>query len=204
VRRAVAELPVPEASRTLDRLYAEGVLEEAGRLLRAAEVDPVAGATCHARLLDAQTLLDDVEDALKLPALMERVRNLREVVARKVAAGGTDADRADLAAADTTAAQALANRDRAVLRRQADVLLEIGARVLRRSGKLEVLVFEDLRRTLAKSKNEEVRRLIARGRTAITHKDPAELATVNTLLRKKLPRGREASTASWYSTVDDG
>ncbi|HEY3603441.1 MAG TPA: hypothetical protein VGL04_02120, partial [Sporichthyaceae bacterium] len=70
--------------------------------------------------------------------------------------------------------------------------------------KLEVLVFEDLRRTLAKSKNEEVRRLIARGRTAITHKDPAELATVNTLLRKKLPREREASTASWYSTVDDG
>src|SRR5258705_12802316 len=90
VRKKVAELPVPEATRTLDRLYAEGVLEEAGRLLRAAEVDPVAGSTCHARLLDAQTLLDDVEDALKLPALMERVRNLREVVARKIAAGGTE------------------------------------------------------------------------------------------------------------------
>jgi molecular chaperone DnaK len=204
VRRAVAELPVPEATRTLDRLYAEGVLEEAGRLLRAAEVDPVAGSTCHARLLDAETLLDDVEDALKLPALMERVRNLREVVSRKVTAGGTDADRADLAAADAAAARALANRDRAVLRRQADVLLEIGARLLRRSGKLEALVFEDLRRTLAKSKNADVQRLIARGRTAISHKDPAELATVNTMLRKQLPRGPQASTGSWFSTVDDG
>ncbi|HEY2830853.1 MAG TPA: hypothetical protein VGJ14_00400, partial [Sporichthyaceae bacterium] len=115
-----------------------------------------------------------------------------------------DADRADLAAADAAAARALANRDRAVLRRQAEVLLEIGARLLRRSGKLEALVFEDLRRTLAKSKDADVQRLIARGRTAISHKDPAELATVNTMLRKQLPRGPQASTGSWFSTVDDG
>jgi molecular chaperone DnaK len=203
VRRRVAELPVPEATRSLDRLHAEAVLEEAGRLLRAAEVDPVAGATCQSRLLDAETLLDDVEDALALPALMERVRNLREVVARKVTARGSESDKADLAAADAVAAQALANRDRAVLKRQADVLLEIGARVLRRTGKLEALVFEDLRRVLARSKSEEVQRLIARGRTAISHKDPAELATVNALLRKRLPRDRPTTNPAWFSTVED-
>ncbi|MGQ0842647.1 MAG: Hsp70 family protein [Sporichthyaceae bacterium] len=206
VRRAVADLPVPEATRTLDRLHAEAVLEEAGRLLRAAEVDPVAGANCHARLLDAETLLDDVEDALQLPALMERVRKLREVVARKVEAGGNDADKADLAAADAVAAAALANRDRAVLRRQADVLMELGARLLRRSGKMEALVFEDLRRVLAKSKNEEVQRLIARGRTAISHKDPSDLAHVNAELRKRLPKGARpgAAAAAAFSTVDEG
>ncbi|MGQ0466767.1 MAG: Hsp70 family protein [Sporichthyaceae bacterium] len=205
VRRAVAELPVPEATRTLDRLHAEAILEEAGRLLRAAEVDPVAGANCHARLLDAETLLDDVEDALQLPSLMERVRKLREVVARKVEAGGTEEDRDDLAAADAVAAQALANRDRAVLRRQADVLMEIGARLLRRSGKMEAIVFEDLRRILAKSKNDEVKRLIARGRTALSHRDPAELAVVNAELRKRLPRGRPGTGAqAAFSTVDEG
>ncbi len=205
VRRAVADLPVPEATRTLDRLHAEAVLEEAGRLLRAAEVDPVAGANCHARLLDAETMLDDVEDALQLPALMERVRKLREVVARKVEVGGTDDDKDDLAAADAVAATALANRDRAVLRRQADVLMEIGARLLRRTGKMEALVFEDLRRVLAKSKNDEVKRLIARGRTAVSHRDPAELAVVNAELRKRLPKGRPGTQApAAFSTVDEG
>jgi hypothetical protein len=55
---------------------------------------------------------------------------------------------------------------------------------------------------LARSKNEEVQRLIARGKTAISHKDPAELATVNALLRKRLPKDRPTSTSQWFSTVD--
>jgi hypothetical protein len=90
-----------------------------------------------------------------------------------------------------------------VLKRQADVLLEIGARVLRRTGKLEALVFEDLRRVLARNKSEEVQRLIARGRTAISHKDPAELTAVNALLRKRLPRDRPTTNPAWFSTVED-
>jgi molecular chaperone DnaK len=201
VRKQVAELPVPEATATLDRLYAEGVLEEAGRLLRAAETDPDAASTCHARLLDAQTMLDDVEDALRLPALMEKVRGLLEVVARKVEANGSIEDKQDLAAVNAAASAALLARDRAVLRRQAGVLLEIGARVLRRTGKFESLIFEDLRRTLAKSKEKKVHTLIARGVTAISHKDPAELAVVNAELRKYLPK--DQSTPQWFSTVRD-
>ena len=84
--------------------------------------------------------------------------------------------------------------------------MEIGARMLRRSGKMEALIFEDLRRALAKSKNEEVQRLIARGRTAVSHRDPSELAVVNAQLRKRLPKGRPPGTPAApgaFSTVDE-
>ncbi len=203
LRGQVAELPVPEASTTLDRLYAEGVLEEAGRLLRAAETDPDAASTCYSRLLDGHSMLDDVEDALRLPALMEKVRGLMEVVARKVAANGTAEDRDDLGAAHAAASAALLVRDRAVLRRQSEVLLEIGARVLRRTGKLEALIFEDMRRTLKGSKNKKVHTLIARGVTAVGHRDPAELAVVNAELRKLMPKDQGGGAGEWYSTVRD-
>jgi len=152
------------------------------------------------RLLDAETLLDDVETPSSCPALMERVRQPargggpasrhRGHRGRPVRPGGprTPPPRRPW---PIGTARCCADRPTCCWR--------IGARVLRRTGKLEVLVFEDLRRTLAKSKNEEVRRLdsLAVARRS-RHKDPGELATVNTLLRKKLPKGREASTASWF------
>jgi molecular chaperone DnaK len=206
LRTRVADLPVGEAVAALDRLYAEGVLEEAGRLLRAAEADPDAAWTCHSRLLDGQTILDDVESSLELPALMERVRKLRENVARKLQQSSTPADLADFQTADAAAEAALRARDKAVLRRQADALMEIGLRALRRTGRIEALIFDDLRRRIGripeKAKDPGILKLIARGRTDVDHRDHEDLAKVNAELRSHLPADAQGQP-DWFSTVDE-
>ncbi|MGH3428459.1 MAG: hypothetical protein ACRDQZ_12980, partial [Mycobacteriales bacterium] len=110
--RERAGVRAPEAVELLDWFHSDGVLDELRRLVALA--DPDAARTCQVRLRDAQTALDEVEEALKLPELIDEAEGLLESVRPLVDQWGDSADRQDLQAAQTAIDAAVKARDRTV------------------------------------------------------------------------------------------
>lgn len=184
-------LQAPEAIVLLDRFQSEGVLDELRKLVASAEVDPDAAPMCQARLRDAQTALDEVEEALKLPEHIDEARGLLDSVGSIVEELGEPEDRRDLQAAREAIDVAVKSRDRTVLQRQIEVVREIGIRLLRRSGQLDAVIFGAREERLASNPDPQVQQLLSEGRDAVAAGDAGRLVTVNAQL-DQLVSGDEA------------
>lgn len=195
----------PEAVELLDRFHSDGVLDEIQRLVTTAQVDPDAAPTCQARLRDAQTALDEVEEALKLPENINDAEALLESVRPMVEEWGDPADRQDLQAAEVAIDAAVKARDRTVLQRQIEVVHAIGIRLLRQSGQLDAVIFGAREKRLADNPNPQVQQLLAEGRDAVAAGDGGRLGAVNAQLDQFVPDDEAISDAiDVMSTVRAG
>lgn len=203
--RERAGVRAPEAVELLDRFHSGGVLDEIRRLVTAAQVDPDAAPTCQVRLRDAQTALDQIEEALKLPQLIDEAEGLLESVRPLVEQWGDSSDRRDLQAAETAINAAVKSRDRIVLQRQIQVVHEIGIRLLRQSGQLDAVIFGVREERLADDPNPRVQQLLAEGRDAVAAGDGRRLGAVNAQLDQFVPDDEAISEAiDVMSTVRAG
>lgn len=203
--RERAGVRAPEAVELLDRFHSDGVLDEIRRLVTTAEVDPDAAPTCQARLRDAQTALDEVEEALKLPQCIAEAEGLLEAVRPMVEQAGDSADRRDLRAAEAAIDAAVKAGDRTVLQRQIEVVNNIGIRLLRQSGQLDAVIFGAREKRLADDPNPQVQQLLAEGRDAVAAGDGGRLGAVNAQLDQFVPDDEAISDAlDVMSTVRAG
>ncbi|MQM25537.1 Hsp70 family protein [Glycomyces albidus] len=205
LRERASEVDAPEARALLDRFDSQDTLSEVDRLLRQAEIDPDATATCLVRLREAQTVLDGVEEHLELPQIIEEAKESLSMAKEIVQQAGQAEHRADLRRAEAELDAAVEERDQALIRRQTDELRTIAVRVLDESGRLPVVVFASLEHDLADHPSPQVQRLLAEGRRSINDGTVHQLAAVNAKLRSHLPdEGSGLDLEGQASTVRGG
>ncbi|NUQ87504.1 MAG: Hsp70 family protein [Glycomyces artemisiae] len=187
LREDVSDTDAPEARNLLHRFESQDALTEIDRLLRQAEVDPDATATCQVRLRDAHTVLDEVEEHLELPRAVDDAEATRKAVREIVKEAGQAEHRTDLRRAEAELDAAIAERDLVLIRRQAEELRHLAVRLLDETGRLPVVVFSSLEHELADHPSREVQRHLAEGRRRLNDGDVHHLAAVNAKLRPYLP-----------------
>jgi molecular chaperone DnaK len=187
LRERASDVNAPEARALLHRFDAQDSLAEVDRLLRQAEVDPDATATCQVRLRDAHTVLDEVEEHLELPQAVEEAQATLKAVKEIVGQAGQADHRAELRRGEAELNAAIEERDLVLVRRQADELRSLAVRLLDESGRLPVVVFSSLEHELADHPSREVQRHLAEGRRRLNDGEVHHLAAVNAKLRQFLP-----------------
>jgi molecular chaperone DnaK len=194
LRGQAEQMRATEASARLDRVDSDGVLDEIDRLLRQAEADQDAVATCQARLLDADTALDEVDELLELPKVVEEGRTVQSIAQEVVEHAGAGSHAADLRRAEADLEDAIAEGNRTVIERRTDAVRVIAARVLQESGELPLVRFSGLESELDGDPRHEVQSLLADGRMAVASGDLARLDRINSRLARFIDLGGAASS----------
>jgi molecular chaperone DnaK len=201
LRSQADQMRATEASARLDRVDSDGVFEEIDRLLRQAEADQDAVATCQARLLDADTALDEADELLELPKVVEEGRAAQGIAKEVVEHAGGGSHAADLRRAEADLEQAIADGNRTVIERRTDEVRAIAIRVLQDSGELPLVRFHGLESELDGDPRREVQSLLADGRQAVARGDLAQLDRINSRLYRFLDQGGGTSP---YGTGNQG
>jgi molecular chaperone DnaK len=196
------QIRATEALARLDRLDADGVLEEIDRLLRQSEADPDATATCQARLLDADSALDEVDELLELPKVVEEGREAQGIANEVVAEAGNGRYTDELRRAEAELEDAIADGNRTVIERRTNEVRSIAIRVFEDSGQLPLIRFAALESELDGDPRREVQRLLGDGRSAVAAGDLNRLTGVNARLDRFV--NRSGGGSSTPSILGDG
>jgi molecular chaperone DnaK len=178
-----------DAARRLAKIEAEDTLTTAGEQVRAAKVDAGAAATAEERLRGLQSELDEVEDAARLPALVQELETALADAAMLVDRMGDAGDRQELAALRSRAREAIEARDSAAVTVQIKRAYTLLMELERRSPDWPVKVFEMLREMLEPSGRADA--LIREGMRAIAAGDHHGLEAVNQRMVRLLPKDEQ-------------
>ncbi|MEJ2885446.1 Hsp70 family protein [Actinomycetospora aeridis] len=185
---------VPGAARRLDAL--DGELRDARDQIRDARADPGSALAGDLRVREVQAELDEVEDAVRAPAILrdldEGIENVADLVAQR---GGED-DRRDLDDIRRRADRARAENDLAAAEALLERVRRLTVRLLQAGPEWEVTLFSllrDMRDDL--EPRGQADRLIAEGERAIAAGDQQGLASVNARLRRLIPPDTPDPTA---------
>ncbi|PUB26826.1 molecular chaperone DnaK [Promicromonospora sp. AC04] len=189
LRGQADQMGATEASARLDRLDSDGVFDEIDRQLRQAEADQDAVATCQARLLGADTALDEVDELLALPKVVEEGRAAQSIAQEVVEHAGGGSHAADLRRAQADLEDAIADGNRTVIERRTDEVRAIAIRVLQDSGELPLVRFSGLESELDGDPRREVQSLLADGRMAVAAGDLSRLDRINAKLYRFVGQG---------------
>lgn len=188
VRRQAIELDDPPALAVLARIDAEQIVEDIDTMVDAARVDPDAATTCGKRLLDLKAAVDEVEDALEWPRLVQLARDIVPQVRDVVAHRGNGDHQRSLAAGEAAVQEAIAAHDPDLLEQRVEELRMLALRVLDESGDLPYLAFDELRVLVTEMRDpNEASQIVAAGRRAAESGDVGTLRQVNDQLRDMLP-----------------
>ncbi|WP_460888720.1 Hsp70 family protein [Promicromonospora xylanilytica] len=188
LRGQADRITATEALARLDRMDADGIIEEIDRLLRQSETDPDAVATCQARFLDADSTLDEVDELLELPRVVEEGREAQGVAREVVQDAGGGRYATDLRRAEAELDEAIADGNRTVIERRTAEVRGIAIRVFQDSGQLPLIRFAGLESELDGDPRREVQQLLADGRAAVAVGDLNRLTGVNNRLGRFLGR----------------
>ncbi|MFC6529684.1 Hsp70 family protein [Nonomuraea rubra] len=178
-----------DASRRLAKIESEGTVTTAREQVQAARVDGGAAATAEERLRELGAELDDVEDAVKLPALVEELEGLLAETERLVNAVGDTADRQELAGLRQRSREAIQAQDSAAVRAQIDRAYLLLMELERRGPDWPVKLFQALRDALEPA--GQAGALIREGMQAIADGDQRALEGVNQRLIRMLPKNEQ-------------
>lgn len=188
VRRRAAEFGDPRATKVLERIDAERIVPTLDTEVDAARADTGAAIAGGRRLLDLRAAIDEAEDELEWPQLVQEARDLLPVVREIVRDRGKASDQSILVSAEEAVDDAIAAHDADLLRQRIAELRRLTMRVLDESGDLVYMAFEELC-TLQPEMTDrrEAEQLVITGRRAAGRKDVDALRQVNTALADLLP-----------------
>ncbi|MFV2177179.1 Hsp70 family protein [Actinomadura sp. LOL_016] len=188
VRRRVDEFGDARAAAVLDRIDAERTVADLDAEVDAAAVDPDAAAAGSRRLLDLRAAVDEAEDELEWPQLVQEAREAVPVLREIVRERGRPGDQPMLDAAEEAVQEAITAHDADLLRQRVDELRLLAMRVLDESGDLAFIAFNELETLQPEMRDrEEAGRLVATGRRAAESGDVDTLRQVNAALGEMLP-----------------
>ncbi|MFC0037401.1 Hsp70 family protein [Actinomadura rayongensis] len=203
VRRQADEYRDERAREVLARIDAENIVADIDAMVDAARVDPDAATTCGKRLLDLKAAIDEAEDELEWPRLVQEVREITEAVRQVVRNSGGPNHARMLASAEEAVEAAITAHDADLLRQRAEEMRQLALRVMDETGELALLAFDELQ-SLTGEMNDphEARQLVETGRRAAANRDIATLRHVNAMLSRQLPTPPPAPDP--FSTVRRG
>ncbi|MFC8798483.1 Hsp70 family protein [Promicromonospora sp. NPDC057138] len=191
------QIRATEALARLDRLGSDGIMEEIDRLLQQSEADQDAIATCQARLLDADSALDETDALLELPRVVQEGREAQTMAHEIVQDAGGRQYALDLRKADAELEEAIADGNRTVIERRTNEVRSIAMRVFQDNGQLPLVRFASLEGELDGDPRPEVQRHLADGRAAVAVGDLNRLDGISTRLGRFVDRtGGSATTPS--------
>jgi molecular chaperone DnaK len=188
----------------LDRIEAEGTVEDLSRFLRHdARADPDAAAEAANRLLDLRAAIDQAEDALELPGLTREAKELAAAVRQVADAKGDPGDRDAVGECERSLRGAIEAGDADLIRQRVSELRQLGLRVLYKAGEWEPVLFQALvQKAGAMSDRTLAASLISRGNDALRSGQLNELSNINRQLAGLLPGPRPEPDP--FSTVRRG
>jgi molecular chaperone DnaK len=177
-----------EARQRLEKLEQEDTLRSAHEQVRAAGVDPGAAATGEERVRDLQAGLDEIEEAAKLPSLIDDLQNALADCAEEVGESGLPADRRELTDIQNRAKKAIADRDATTIAALQERATDLYFDVRRRSPTWDAEIFQALRRMRDQMQpTSTADTLLWEGEQAIASGSYGQLPGVNQRLRRLLP-----------------
>jgi molecular chaperone DnaK len=192
LRRKADTVVAPAARGRLAEIDADRAIDEIDKLVARAQVDPDAVASCEARLLDLNAALDEVEEALKVPELLEEIQDQRKSVDTLLTSHGDQRDREELQECEREIERARRDNDGTALRRQDEVLATMRNRLLRKAGVWQEVRFRYLRSVASTMTSPaKAKQLVDEGELALARKDDATLASVNNQLATLVPPGTD-------------
>ncbi len=189
LRAEAAAIRSPEAQGRLAKLDEEGTVTTAREQVDAATVDLGAAAAAEDRGRDLHVELDEIEDAVALPDLVQQLTKELENADALVRRSGTAADRQELSVVQRRGQDAIQARDAGAVREQLDKATDLIFAVRRRSPDWPVQLFYALEDELRDS--VEAKPLIREGKRAIAASDSPALDAVNQRLIRLLPRAEQ-------------
>ncbi|MEU6853054.1 Hsp70 family protein [Actinacidiphila alni] len=193
-----------EADRTtalLDEFDQGGGLGGIDRELESAPATPDGPAVVQELLRKAETALDEAEDALELPQLVQSADGVRTWVREVVEEHGDAGTGRELAVVERELDEAIASGDPTLVTHRTEVVRNLGLRVLDASGQLPVLRFMSLKETFATSNEPRVLRLLTDGEDALAAHDIDRLRSVVIDLGRLVPSDAIAPDGSLTTTV---
>ncbi|CAG7646821.1 Hsp70 family protein [Actinacidiphila bryophytorum] len=189
------------ATELLDGFDQDGGIGGIDRELESAGVDPDGAAVVQERLRQAETALDEAEEALKLPQLVRAAGDVRSWVRDAVDEHGDAAARGELAEAERQLDAAIETGDPTLVEHATDAVRGVGLRVLDSADQLPVLRFASLKETFSGSTEPRVVRLLQEGAAALAADDISRLRSVVIDLGRLVPFSGSRSDTPADTTV---
>ncbi|MGV9384551.1 Hsp70 family protein [Nonomuraea sp. NPDC003707] len=188
LRTEAGDLGDARAETLLARIDAEGTAKDLDRLVDAARADPNAATECGKRLLDLQVAIDEVEEMVEWPKLVQEAKDTMAGVRDIVLSMGDMNDQRTLTTLESAMREAINAHDADLLRRRVDDLYGLAAEVLERTDELPRIRFDHLRSLLPDMRDRrEAAQLIDTGRKAMERGDMRTVRDVNRELESMLP-----------------
>jgi molecular chaperone DnaK len=189
------------AKELLDELATRGLLTEIRQTMESAEVNPDARSAALAQIQEAESLLDQAEQALKLPELLAEAQETRQWVRELTDEAGDANSKRDARDAERKLDAAAAEGDMTVVNHQISVLRNIGLGVLESTGELPAIRFNSLKEYFAGSTDPRVQRLLREGDTALARGDSNSLTAIANELARMIPPDQRPTDDGVASTV---
>ncbi|WIX81928.1 Hsp70 family protein [Amycolatopsis carbonis] len=172
----------------LMRLDEKGTVGTVRDAVTSSAADDNAAVEADARMREVQAELDDIEEELRIPDVMARLRDQIEHCRELVHRVGSEEDRTELADIERRYETVRDSRDAAAAERLSDRARDLQVLLLRRDGSLDEEIFNALRAAQDRMTDPaRARELVREGEHALnTHNWPA-LTDVNRRLRALLP-----------------
>ena len=178
-----------QVQRKLGRIEEERIVQDIDAMVERAGTDAGSAAAAGQRIRDLRAAIDELEDELLWPVLVQQARDMLEDVRGLVGEIGAPKHRDQLAAYEESLTAAITAHDPELLRRRTDDLRQFALNVLDETGHLVYLAFEQLQQMLPEMRDREnAARLIETGRRAAEAQDTATLGQINALLSGHLPK----------------
>jgi len=193
-----------KAEAALSRINDQHLVDHVDDLIRAAESEPEAVAQLDRRLRELAAAVDEVEDAVEWPVLLEKAEECCKNTEQLVHTHGKSDDCDRLNSLKNELQHAIDAGDPDLLRRCINELGELCAEVLDRLPGSHVAVFNWLvERAQSMRDPGQAEQIIAQGRRAINSNDIEALKAANRQLRSLLPRDvqEEAKHANIGGTI---
>jgi len=204
VRAEAERTKALKAEAALSRIDDQHLLDQVDGLIKAAESEPEAVAQLDRRLRELAAAVDEVEDAVEWPVLLEEAEESRNNTEQLVRMHGKSGDRNRLNSLKDELQRAIDAGDPDLLRRCIDELDELRLEVLNRQPGYHVAVFNWLvERAQSMRDPGQAEQIIAQGRRAINNNDIEALKAANRQLMSLLPRDvqEEAKHANIGGTI---
>ncbi|MEU6712849.1 Hsp70 family protein [Nonomuraea sp. NPDC046802] len=188
LREQAGDLGDARAKALLARIDAEGTLKDLDRLVEASRADSNAATECGKRLRDLQVALDEVEEMVKWPKLVQDAKETMTGVRDIVLSRGDMNDQRTLTTLESATREAINAHDAELLKRRVDDLLGLAAEVLERTDDLPRIRFNHLRTLQPDMRDKrEAAQLVETGRRAMERGDMSTVREVNRELESMLP-----------------
>jgi molecular chaperone DnaK len=207
VRKKAERMEALKAQAALSRIEGQELVGHVDSLIEAVANDPDAVAELDRKVRDLAAAVDDVEDSVEWPDLLEKAEEAQKNAERVVGEYGETGDRNRLRSLKEELQRAIDAGDSDLLRRYIDELFGLYLDVLERQPGFHVGRFDWLVERMQSMRDPgQAEQIVAQGRRAINNNDIEALKAANRQLMSLLPRNvqEEARHANFGDTITRG